>query len=727
MRSLRRALLFFILLSLLCSVGCRRTATVSPPKSEDVIERTDFTSVYEMIGNTVTVDMVEEDENGLAYVTLQGKRYELGMDFLSKAMVYNTDPPSDSDTYASAEEVFCTWWRLYIQRWNYLVPEIPLYSNRYYDLYNAKLQNFVTTPYRSPADAIVGARVKDGEPNTVILGSSTELSGAFRNAAWGKSSAGAADLDVESLTTGHATVMTDAEGSYLWNLSALAEKPIAERNEDGSLTYTITLQRDLKFSDGSPIRAEHYLSALLASSTPVASAAGGSGRAGMYFLGFDAFSAYTGLGETVFFEGVRLLDDYRFSLTVSPAYANYYYAISYATLTPTPLSLYLGDGKVITRADGACGLDPAFYATEMREGRNVYQTAARITENLKWSSPFPYSGPYFVQNYDVGGQVATLARNPYYTGDDVRGVPSIDTLTYIRLVTETQIDQFTTGQVDVISGITGATETLAALSVVRSDPQKYAETHYDRAGYGKLGFRADFGPTSFTEVRQAIMYTVNRPEFAQTFTGGYGSVVHGPYYTGYAAYRAVKDQIHLNRYAYSVDSAMEALESGGWIYNADGTLYNTHEGGIRYKRLEGYARSFDNLSFSSTDGAYRTQKAEDGEYYMPLVINYFGTQPNTVTDQLLTAWVRNPSATEEIGMYITYTSTDFNTGLFAELHRLPAYGYDGKPKLNAINFATGFTSAAYDYAEAWTIDPALYDNYSQCYLRDEADFWLRDR
>lgn len=723
MRLLKAVPLVLTAALMLSTVGCQKQATVSNIDTADAVEHADFTSVYEKIGDRVTVDMVEEDENGLAFVTLDGKHYELGMDFLSMAMVYNTSIPADSDRYTTSEAVFHEWWKLYIQRWNYLVPEVPLYSNRYYDLYNAKIQNFVTTPYRSPADAIVGASVKAGEKNTVILGSSTELSGAFRDADWGKSSPGSADLDIENLTTGHSTVMTDSEGSYIWNLSALTSEPNAVHNADGSLTYTISLRKGLKFSDGSTIKAQNYIAALLSNSTPVSVAAGGNGRAGMYLVGFEAFSAYKGTGDTVYFEGIKLLDDYTFSVTVAPTYANYYYAMSYASFSPTPLGLSLGDGAIIVNGNSSCGLNAAYYATAQQDGRTVYQTAARITENLKWNSPFPYSGPYTVSNYNASSLVATLTRNPYYTGDDARGIPSIDTITYVKAVTETQMDQFTTGQIDVVAGITGATETLAALAVVRSDPNKYAETHYDRAGYGKLGFRADFGPTSFVEVRQAIMYTINRPEFAQTFTGGYGSVVHGPYYTGYGAYRAVKDEINLNRYAYSIDSAIEVLEEGGWIYNADGSAYDAQKGGIRYKRLEGYARSLDNLLFATTDGAYRTQKAADGHYYMPLAINYYGTQPNPVTDQLLTAWARNPVATEAIGMYIVYTSTDFNTGLYAELHRLTEYGYNGTPKLNAINFATGFTSAAYDYALSWTIDPALYNNYSQNYLRDEADFW----
>ncbi len=166
------ALVMVLILSLSLMVSCGGDKI----DLNDAVERTDFTSVYEKIGSKVTIDMVEEDAKGLAYVTVDGTKYELGMDFLSMAMVYNTKVPAGSTKYTTEESVFNEWWKLYILRWNYLAPEVPLYSNIYYDLYNAKIQNFVTTPYWSPASAIVGSSIAAGQANSVILGSATELS-----------------------------------------------------------------------------------------------------------------------------------------------------------------------------------------------------------------------------------------------------------------------------------------------------------------------------------------------------------------------------------------------------------------------------------------------------------------------------------------------------------------------------------------------------------------------
>ena len=704
----------------------------------DAITHKSFTSVYSQIGNKVTIDMVEEDKLGLAFVTIDGKKYELGMDFLSMAMVYNTQVPENSTKYQTEEDVHNEWWKLYIQRWNYLVPEIPLYSNEYYDIYNAKIENFVTTPYWGPADAIISSTIKAGAENKVILGSSTELSGAFRNSSWGKSSPGAADLDIENLTSGHATVQTNKDGAYVWNMYALAEEPTKTINEDGTLTYTIKIKNDLKFSDGSAITADNYIISLVANSTAVSQAAGGSGSSGLSNVGYDSFFAYdgtndgedildkngeaTGIKASKFFEGVKKIDAYTFSVTFTADYAGYYYSMGYAGYTPVPMGLYAPGAEIVVDENNCVGLSDAFYATEESEGTTVYSIVDDIKANLEWDSELPWSGPYKVKNFDKATKTATLELNPNYPGDTARGVASIATIDYVKIVPATQNDQFKQGEVDVLAGITGGAETKAALAIVNAEPEKYAETHYDRAGYGKIGFRADFGPTGMIEVRQAIMHTINRPEFAQTFTGGFGSVVNGPYYTGSAQYKAVKDEIKLNQYTYSKDAAIDVLEEAGWVWNVDGTEYDAAKGGIRYKKLTGYELTAANITFKSIDNKYKTVKI-DGAYYMPLVINWYGTTDNPVTDLLVTSWYSSKTATEEIGMHITYTSIDFTTGVMAELVHDEAFGFDGTWKLNAINFATGFTSAMYDYSWNWTIDPDLYDAYSACYVSDEADFW----
>lgn len=706
-------LVFAAVCALACGVGCTRRR--NQDVLDDVVYRENYDSVYQKIGDKITVDMVEEDADGRAFVTYEDKKYELGMDFLSMAMVYNTRP---TGSFLTSTDVYNEWWRLFMQRWNLLVPEVPLYSNQYYDVYNAKISALKTTPYWSVTDAIVGAKVLSGD-NSVILGSNTELSGAFRNASFGKSAPGAADLAVQTLTSGYATVFTDQDGGYQWAGTDILAWHTQTENADGTKTFSMRIAEDLTFSDGSPIRAENYLMPLLVGSSKVMREAGGGEAAGQTLVGYEAFNAYTGEGEVVPFSGVRLLDEYTFSVTVKKEYADYYYAIRYGDFSPLPTALY--GGRYAMKDDGqGAYIEKDFYKKTEKNGVLSYETAGVITQNLSKLSEkdFPYSGPYIVENYDAATRVATLKRNARYKGDH-RGKASIETISYVKIIPETQLDQLKKGRVDVLSSVTGGEETRAALALV--DGVKFKETHYDRAGYGKLAFRCDFGPTQFEEVRRAITYTIDRNEFAQTFTGGYGSVVHAPYHVGSEAYMAVKDRLKLNKYDYSVEKAREELRAGGWVYNADGSAYDEAKGGVRYKKLNGYEKTYNNLTFAATDNKYKTVKV-DGEYYMPLVVNWMGTQPNPVTDQLITAWHKNPNANDKIGMYTTYASGDMNTALYGEYSQMPAYGFT-RARYGAVNFATGFTGAAYDQSFSWTLDPDKYDNYSMNYLRDEADFW----
>ena len=90
-----------MLLVVLAVAGCAKTDENTDTTGvvykdidlKDAIARTDFTSVYEKIGSKVTIADVTETADGLAYVTVDGIKNELGMDCLSMAMVYNTQVP----------------------------------------------------------------------------------------------------------------------------------------------------------------------------------------------------------------------------------------------------------------------------------------------------------------------------------------------------------------------------------------------------------------------------------------------------------------------------------------------------------------------------------------------------------------------------------------------------------------------------------------------------------
>lgn len=687
----------------------------------------DYVSLYSKFGKDVTIDqVVEDDENGNAYIEIDGVMYTLGLDFLSRAMVYNTSVPEGGE-WETEDDVYATWWKLYIQRWNNLLPEIPLYSNEYYDLYNAQIggvQEYPTNPYWSPSNALIDWTSEKGN---IILGNTTDLSGKFRYATFGGTNPGAADLDIQGLIVGLETVATTKEGGYQWNDTVVKDHTEVD-NEDGTRTYTITIHDDLKFSDGSPVTAKNYVVFTMAFSTPVAAqAAGKNHNAALTVDGFEAFSNYDGTnaGETTEngvtitkeLSGLRLIDDYTFSVTIAAEHLPYFYAITYGSFSAQSTALWIGDCDIADDGNGVYFTDD-FYA----KNGDSYVMADHIKASA-WNvdDSYPYSGPYVVKSYDESDKSAVLAINPNFKGNYEGTKPSIEEVVYKKIVSQTQMADFTAGNLDVIAGITGGDETNEAIATADASNGKYVYSHYSRAGYGKLGFRADFGPVQFTEVRQAIAYCMDRAQFAKDFTGGYGGVADGPYYTGSWMYKAAVEQgMVLNAYATSVDSAIEVLEEGGWVYNAEGGEYTS---GVRYKKIPAAEMQEADKTFQSKDGAYVVTEV-NGDYYMPLVLNWYGTTDNPFTDLLMTGFLANENLATA-GFVIQYTLGDF-APMLDELYQAPIYGYyAGTPLYTCFNFATGFTSAAYDYSYNLTIDPAEYDNYSAYYIKDLADaYWL---
>ena len=706
----------------------------------------DYISLYKQFGADVSIaDVIEDEETGTAYIERDGVLYTLGLDFLSRAMVYNTTVPEGGD-WEDENDVYADWWRLYITRWNQLLPEIPLYSDEYYDFYNAQIKGtdeFPTNPYWTPMQASINW-TSEKPDNSIIFGSTTELSGKFRMAKFAANAPNSADSDVQKLITGLGTVEQTPDGNFEWNPTVVKEHTEV-LNEDGTETFTITIYDDLKFSDGSPITAKNYLVTPMVFSSPVAAqAAGMDHSAGMQYLGFQSFDVYTGpdcpaelpvlndAGEPVLdadgnamttktskeFAGIRLIDDYTFSITVDAQYIPYFYAITYAAFDPQPMGLFLNDADIKDDGNGAYFTDN-FYA----KNGDKYVLADHIYKGA-WNtdSTYPYSGPYVVSKWNDSDNSVVLTANPEFKGDMEGKKPSIEKVVYKKIVDATQLEDLKSGGVDVLATINGGESISEGIALCDKNPDKFVYNHYSRAGYGKLGFRADFGPVQFTEVRQAIAYCMDRAKFAKDFTGGYGGAIDGPYYSGSWMYKeAIADGMMLDAYATSVDSAIAVLEEGGWVYAADGSDYVS---GVRYKKIPASEMDPRDITFASKDGAYKTEKVGD-DYYMPLVLNWYGTTPNPVSDLLMTGFLENANL-KNAGFVIQYTLGDFNP-MVDELSQAPIYGYySGTPLYTCFNFATGYPSAVYDYSFSLTIDPAEYDTYSQFYIKDMADaYWLQ--
>lgn len=548
-------------------------------------------------------------------------------------------------------------------------------------------------PTEEPDDPDKGNNVNNDVKvgGSVIIGNTTELSGSdFRTSTWGNN---AADKDIRDLTNGYACVQQNKNGEYVWDTKVVVKDYEIITNDDGSKTFKITINEGLKYSDGTAITAKDYIGFALAMASPVCLDAEVDAQSGSSYVGFQDYAKAT---EPTPFAGIRLLDEYTFSYTMLADYFPYYYEATYATFQPYSLSLWLGDDVEIKDDGNGAYLSANWYEKEVdaTTGTEVYKKAAQIKKARYATTDGACSGPYKFVKWDESAKACTLTINENYAGNFEGQKPHIKDLTYIKVVSETQLDLFKSGGVDILANLSEGEEINAALEAVNTSEGKYAYTNYLRAGYGKIQLVGDYGPTQFAKVRYALSYLLDKNSFASTFTGGYGSLVKGPYGLSSWMYQETKDELEskLNGYDFSVDQAMKELEEDGWVYNADGSAYTS---GIRYKKLTAEEAAVNgNADYQCGKTSYKTVKVGN-DYYMPLAINWCSSEDNPVSELLVTM-LQKAKTTEQAGVYISQDIVDFTTLLNALYRR----GEHTTAEYGMFNLATGFTPV-YDYAGYW--------------------------
>ena len=512
------------------------------------------------------------------------------------------------------------------------------------------------TPIDDPADV---SDVPTEPTGQITIGNTTELSGDWVPY-WTNN---AADYDVYNFMVGQSTVDMTFEGEYLVNETTVKSYEVTE-NADGSKTYTWTINDGLVYADGSPITALDYVTSVMLWSSNEVQSTGAKASYGYYLTGYGPFNK----GESKVFPGVRLIDDKTFAVTIAAENLPYFYELPNVSVGPTKLS-YWTDETVTIKDDGeGCYFSDNFTAEAYGERWNVARYEA---------ATFPVSGAYKLLSYDESSKIAVLEVNDKYPGDYTGQKPMIKTVIYKRVTTETALDELATGQVDILSQMASGDEINQGLDLV--DKGGFSYTSYPRAGYGKLVFQCDFGPTQFVEVRQAIAHLLDRNDFAKAFTGGFGTVVNGPYGESMWFYQENKATFNekLNPYPYSLDSAVKILEDGGWVLDASG---NPYKEGIRHKKLD--------------DGSI-----------IPLSIEWASSEQNAVSDLLVVKLQENPDLAAA-GIKINQTVMTF-TELLNYMYRDSSVDAKyGVPTYGMYNLATNYTPV-YDPTNTFTTDPEM--------------------
>lgn len=500
----------------------------------------------------------------------------------------------------------------------------------------------------------------------LVIGSITQVINEFYDTGFSTSETNYNMYDL--IHGGYDTVVFSKEGEFQYNDTVVASHEETE-NEDGTKTYTVTINDGLVWSDGTPITAKDYVfAALLENSDEMAGVDGYPCNSGYSYVGYDEWLD----GSADAFAGVHLVDDMTFSLTVKAEELPYHFDITFALARPRPLHVIAPECDVEDTENGAT-ITGDFTTELLQETINNVETGYRY-------NPKVTCGPYLFDNFDEASQQATLKANPEFVGD-YRGVkPSIETLVIKTVSSDTMMNELESGSVDLLYSCSGGDTINAGLDLVEEG--KAADTTYMRNGYGKIQFDCSVFPTDSQNVRQAIAYCLDRNEFARQYTGGYGSVVHSFYGLAQWEYQDSAEWINenLNTYEMNVDAAKELLEEDGWNLNADGTPYSGT--GTRYKEV-------------------------DGEI-VPLVITWCNSEGNPVSELLATML---PETMAEAGMELQATTTDFATLQNGILHA-------GDTMYNMYNLATGFATANSPWYY-FSSDEAWMGNYNTNWIADE--------
>ncbi|MBO4367468.1 MAG: ABC transporter substrate-binding protein [Clostridia bacterium] len=369
-----------------------------------------------------------------------------------------------------------------------------------------------------------------------------------------------ADNDVKPLLHGADTIIITGSDvdSKMYDINPDSVEGSAKETTAKGVKYTFTLKEDLLWSDGTPMTAQDYVFSVLMQSSSQMKEQGADISTYDRIVGWKAFSA----GEADTFEGVELIDEQTFSMTIAAEYLPDFYEMSNVWVQPCPVAVCAPGCEVKDDGDGA-----------YIEGE---WTGDEVMEFI--TTPAVVSGPYRLDSFDGEAATAEFSVNPFYCGK----IPEIQKLRFMTVNNEDVAGLMEDGTVDVFINAVDS-DTVKALNEM-----KLNKVNYDRRGLAFLALNCESEPLTDVNVRRAIACTIDKSEFLQEFLGGRGSLVRGWYGIGLWMVRdtaAVQETFEY--YDEDLWRAKRYLDKSAYVYAEDGSAYN----GSGYR----YAKSGDEL------------------------------------------------------------------------------------------------------------------------------------
>ncbi|MFR7789145.1 MAG: ABC transporter substrate-binding protein [Angelakisella sp.] len=535
-----------------------------------------------------------------------------------------------------------------------------------------------------------GKKKADGQ---VVIGTSTEASGDWAYSAFVRNP-NATDKAVMTLTDDMTTVDSDQHGDYGINKTVVKSYERIEE-ENGNVTFKFVINDGLKFNNGEAVTAQNFVAWTMFVTSPAGKEMGVVSATYNMLPGGLAYRN----GETNVLSAVRLYDEKTFSITIAKtgedgetSYLPYYYDITYAAMQAVNLTYWFGEGWSV-KDDG----EGVYFVNADGKEFTAETVGETVTASRFATGNRVTAGPYNLVSFDQSSREIVLEVNENYNGNFEGQKPGIQKLVIVKTSEDTVMDMITTGQIQIYSQIADGSEVNAVMDLIEAGTINSSTSQYDRAGYGYFGFACDFGPTQFTEFRQAIAYLLDRVEFAQTFCKGWGSVVHGPYCTAFTMTAKTDIEKKINHYDYNPEKAVELLKQAGFVYNADGSDYVDGSGEVRYAKVtEEQAKYYESFN----------KVLADGTILMPATVNWASSE-GTAVSALLSTMLANSDATKAAGVSIVKTEMTFPS-LLSYMYRQETQGAVGDfsvPTYNMFNLATGYNGGVYDESYNWTTDP----------------------
>lgn len=446
-------------------------------------------------------------------------------------------------------------------------------------------------------------------PTHVTVGNTTQVSGNFFTDMWGNNTS---DMDVRTLLQGYNIVAWSSQVEFVTD--PMVVKEANNKTVKGNRVYTIALQTDLTYCDGkTPITAKDYVFSLLLCASPEMAALGADASRYENIVGYDAYHA----GKTPAFAGVRLIDNYMFSIAIKADHEPFFYDLANIWCIPYPISVLAPGCAVADTKNGAQMANENANQPVVPFSVDVLKKTVFDMATGYMYHPALTSGPYMLTGYDAATGQVDFKLNPYYKGNFEGVKPVIDALTLLPATTDTMVQALKDRQFDLLNKCVDATVIVKGLEL---RGQGFSAENYARLGYGFCAFSCEKGPQQFTAVRQAIAYCVDSATFVKDYLQDFGLPVYGYYGMGQwmtlaamgslrpetvsAAESAKWDKLtldKLNHYDLDTEQAKKLLIKDRWTLNADGKKFVEGVDTVRYKKV---GKSLMRLSirFAQTEG-----------------------------------------------------------------------------------------------------------------------------